>query len=254
MVFVAGTATVAAATDRTLLTWSLTTLTPQWSLALCCHSLAPHPTAGRFAALVAAPSSLNDNNKGEKGDKGDKADKKAHKGGRSSNTYGRGTARHVFLFTATSATPDAAWAVRGGGGGGAALCMLPTSHAFHETVGAGDAAVVLTHDRRLLMAPFGGDVSLRTPGTAEVAVAGVGEQQMVTAPSAFTAAFGKHTPNKKAKAAAAAAGGARAMGGGGASAAAKQLLDVPSHVLPSVLSLCPAFLSALLEENEPGLA
>jgi hypothetical protein len=251
VVFVAGTATLAAATDRTLLTWSLTTLTPQWSVALCCHSLAPHPTAGRFAALVAAPTSLNDDNEGEKGEKGDK---KGHKGGKSNNSQ---AGRHVFLFAAASATPEAAWAVRGGGGG-AALCMLPTSHAFHETVGAGDAAVVLTHDRRLLMAPFGGDVSLRTPGTAAAeataaaAAAGVGQQRMVTAPSAFTAAFGRLTPSKKAKAAA--AGGTRAMGGGGAAAAAKQLLDVPSHVLPSVLSLCPAFLSALLEESEPCLA
>jgi hypothetical protein len=245
VVFVAGTATVAAATDRTLLTWSLTTLTPQWSVALCCHSLAPHPTSGRFAALVAAPSSLNDNNKGEKGEK---VDNKGFKGGRSGNIH---AARHVFLFAAASATPEAAWEVRGGGGG-AALCMLPTSHAFHETVGAGDAAVVLTHDRRLLMAPFGGDVSLRTPGMA-AAVAGVGEPQMVKVPSAITAAFGRLTPSKKAKSAAAAAGGALAMGGGGAAVAAKQLLDVPSHVLPSVLSLCPAFLSALLEESEPGL-
>ena len=93
------------------------------------------------------------------------------------------------------------------------------------------------------MAPFGGDVRLRAAGSAG--------RQEAAAPSAFTAAFGRLTPSKAAAAAAGGAGPRRVGGGAAAAAAAKELLDVPSHVLPSVLTLCPAFLRALLEASEP---
>lgn len=67
------------------------------------------------------------------------------------------------------------------------------------------------------------------------------------APTEFEATFGKLGRPQAPAAAPAGAGAARAVG----EEAWRSLFDVPSHALPSLTALCPAFLDSLLADGAP---
>ena len=112
-----------------------------------------------------------------------------------------------------------------------------------EAVGFPIAALILTEDRRLLLGGFGTGLSPDATANSRSADSSVGGKAGV---SAFKGAFGEFKlPEKAAK-------GAETYGDDASAQKAMQdLFDVPSHVLPSVLTLCPSFLGSLLEQSEP---
>lgn len=68
-------------------------------------------------------------------------------------------------------------------------------------------------------------------------------------PTEFEATFGRLS-RPQAPAIAAAAGG---QGGALGAEAWRSLFDVPSHALPSLTALCPAFLDSLLADADGGV-
>jgi hypothetical protein len=157
----------------------------------------------------------------------------------------------VLCFGGAGAALQGAWAL-GAGAAPPTLLFVPT-----PTVGADtaqpEALLICTDDRRFALAEAAGGADAAATLAAARATAHAAAAADAADPvSGFTAAFGKLPAGQAAaEAAAVAAGGAalaapRAGGGGW-----RPIVDAPSHALPSLLSLLPAYMEALLRETEP---
>jgi hypothetical protein len=159
----------------------------------------------------------------------------------------------VLCFGGPDAGLTAAWAL-GAAAGPPALLFVPAAAAGGDAGADASAEVLLvcTDDRRFALAEEAPGAASGLAAARAAAAAAAADADAAAPVSGFTATFGK-LPAAQAAAEAAAAvaqGGplAAPRGGGGAW---RPIVDAPSHALPSLLSLLPAYMEALLRETEP---
>jgi len=182
------------------------------------------------------------------------------------SSAGAAAAGAVLLFDAASARPAAAWALPGAraaallfappgtplAGAGAALAhpgagSTPDGTA-QRAAAAASPLLILTEDRRYVVArPAGAaGAAARAPALAEAGAVAERGQGAV----GYEAAFGRLQEAAQLGAPAAAAAGAAAADAAAAAAAAagswRGLFDAPSHALPPLSVLCPAFLELMV--------
>jgi len=182
------------------------------------------------------------------------------------SSAGAAAAGAVLLFDAASARPAAAWALPGAraaallfappgtplAGAGAAPAHPGTGSApdgpAQRAAAAASPLLILTEDRRYVVArPAGAaGAAARAPAPAEAGATTERGQGAV----GYEAAFGRMQEAAQPGAPARAAAGAAAAEAAAAAAAAagswRGLFDAPSHALPPLSVLCPAFLELMV--------
>ncbi|KAK9827341.1 hypothetical protein WJX81_007552 [Elliptochloris bilobata] len=165
---------------------------------------------------------------------------------------GAGVGGAVLLFDAASAAPKAAWALPGARA--SALLFAPPGTPL-ASAGSGlgpagaSALLILTADRRFTLARVPG-----APAEAAAPAAGI-ESAREQGVLGYEAAFGKAQGGGKAGGGADAEAAALAATSEAAAAAAgswQSLFDAPSHVLPPLSVLCPAFLEVMVGAQAPA--
>lgn len=164
----------------------------------------------------------------------------------------------VLLFDAASAAPTAAWALPDARAS-ALLFALPGTPL--AAAGGGGAAtsqlLILTHDRRFVVARPPGVASALTAAevaasTAATAASGTAVAESTAGAVGYEAAFGRLQDARKAGGPADRETAAAAEAAAAAAGSWQSLFDAPSHVLPPLSVLCPAFLELMIGAEAPA--
>jgi len=231
-----------------LVVWDLLTLAVFRAYHLSCLALAASGRSDAFAVLTRDGLEHAEATSGE-GDAEDQnppqPSKKQHQRARRADG-----GAHALLFGGPDLRLRSGWLLQPRKASGSSAGAGPALLGFNP---ADDALWVASGDHACITR-----LSQSSQGRAPNSTAGAREEELeAEAGNAFAATFGNVKMQARAP-----AGGAEEEGGAGAgevaapatvpaSAAIKALFDAPSHLLPSLTTLCPAFLDALLIEGEP---
>mmetsp|Transcript_2819 Transcript_2819/g.7199 ORF Transcript_2819/g.7199 Transcript_2819/m.7199 type:complete len:512 (+) Transcript_2819:23-1558(+) len=197
-----------------LVVWNLLTASVWWSYRLPVSVLAADPRSARFAVAVHSPAG---------------ADSAAPAGDATRGGF-------VLLFDPVAAAPVAAWRLKPASSAPAALLFAPPGSdlaaRFDGTAGAGPL-LLINQTREFTV--------LGCPSTAAAASESDATAAAAAPESVLEGVFGA-VPAASALAPSASSGAAS----GAASKSVPDLFDAPSHALPSVAELCPAFLEMIV--------
>jgi hypothetical protein len=248
LLFLARSPLLVAVSQGGVAVYDLLTRRCVWAADVALGAAAADPGSPHWAAVV-----LRSAGGGGAGGAGGAPAAAAAAGGDKQQRGGEGEGEGeggVVAFRGAERAPAGAWALRragraGGGAAAAALAFAPPGTTLH----AAGAAASLPGMSPLLVLTAGREYGLaRRDGAPPAAAAAALRRREAFPPTAFEAMYGQPAAAAAAAAAAAEAAAepaveARAVGGRPAWAA---LFDAPSHALPPLGTLCPAFLELLV--------